>query len=188
MGEGAGTLATDCPACHRNCTVITVQKFREISQTKKLIGLDMKHFLLMASLAIFLAFSARAQTSSLKADRKIPRVGILSAGGRLTDGSPSLEAFKQGLRDLGYVEGQNIILELRNAEGKYDQIPRLASELISLNVDVIVASSTTDAAVASKATKTIPIVYMGADPVDNALTTSRKRPGENITGITVSPD
>ena len=113
---------------------------------------------------------------------KIARIGWLSIN-RAT--SPHLtEAFLQGLRDLGYVEGRNVVIEYRDAGGKPERFPALAAELVALKVDVIVAPSTPQALAAKQATKTIPIVFIGtADPVGSGLVTSLARPGGNVTGM-----
>ena len=96
-----------------------------------------------------------------------------------------MEAFRQGLRELGWIEGQNIAIEVRAAEGKYDRLPGLAAELVRLKVDVIFASSTPAALAAKHATTTIPIVIgRVADPVGSGLVASLARPGGNITGWT----
>ena len=122
---------------------------------------------------------------------KVPRVGYLHPG------SPSdplrqrrLEAFRQGLRDLGYVEGQNIAIESRWAEGQYDRYPALAAELVRLKVEVIVAVTGLATQAAQQATRTIPIVMLlVADPVGSGLVASLARPGGNVTGLTgMSPD
>src|SRR5262249_46791076 len=94
------------------------------------------------------------------------------------------EAFLQGLRDLGYVEGRNVVIEYRSAEGKLERLPALAAELVSLKVDVIVASVTAAALAAKQATRAIPIVFPAvSDPVATGLVTSFARPGENVTGL-----
>jgi putative ABC transport system substrate-binding protein len=94
------------------------------------------------------------------------------------------EAFRQGLRDLGYVEGRNVVIEYRDAEGKPERLPALAAELVALKVDVIVAGSTPHALAAKRATRTLPIVFIGAgDPVTDGLVTSLARPGGNVTGL-----
>ncbi|MGH7798383.1 MAG: ABC transporter substrate-binding protein [Candidatus Binatia bacterium] len=123
---------------------------------------------------------------------RVPRIGVLSASSsvRATD-DPRFEAFRMGLRELGYAEGKNIVIEVRYAEGKLNRLPALAAELVSLKVDVIVVAGGTAPALAAKAaTTTIPIVmtYVG-DPVARGLIVSLARPGGNITGLTsVSPD
>src|SRR6059036_526969 len=93
--------------------------------------------------------------------------------------SPHLrEAFRQGLRDLGYVEGRNVVIEYRDAEGKFERLPALAAELVALKVDVIVAPK--------QATRTLPIVFATAgDPVTSGLVTSLARPGGNVTGLSI---
>jgi putative ABC transport system substrate-binding protein len=111
---------------------------------------------------------------------KIARIGYLAPA--LAAG-PVLEAFRQGLRDLGYVEGRNLVIEYRAAEGKFERLPALAAELVALKVDVIVAPPTVAALAAQQATKTLPIVFIGvADPVASGLVTSLARPGGNVTG------
>jgi putative tryptophan/tyrosine transport system substrate-binding protein len=114
--------------------------------------------------------------------KKVPRIGFLSAATRTS--SPHLtEAFLQGLRELGYVEGQNITIEYRWAEGRFEQLPDLAGDLVHLKVDVIVAAVTQPSLAAKKATGTIPIVMVGvSDPVESGLVASLARPGTNITG------
>ena len=121
--------------------------------------------------------------------KKVPRIGLLSPF------SPSAtarwhEAFRKGLRDLGWVEGKNISIEYRYAEGKRDRLPELAADLVRLKVDVIVAAVNTDAVAAKKATSTIPIVVASAgDPVALGLVESLARPGGNITGLSqIAPE
>jgi putative ABC transport system substrate-binding protein len=111
--------------------------------------------------------------------KKIPRIGFLSP----TADDSRVEAFRQGLRELGYVEGQNITIEYRWADGRFEQLPDLASELVRLKVDVVVAVVTQASLAAKKATGTIPIVMIGvSDPVGSGLIFSLARPGANITG------
>jgi putative tryptophan/tyrosine transport system substrate-binding protein len=119
---------------------------------------------------------------------KVPRIGVLSPG--FPGPSPLHDAFRQGLRELGYVEGQNIVIEYQYAEGKMDRLADLAAELVRLKVDVIVTSSTLAIQAAKQATKTVPIVMANvADPVAVGLVASLARPGGNITGLTnVAPD
>jgi ABC-type uncharacterized transport system substrate-binding protein len=112
--------------------------------------------------------------------KKIPRIGYLSA----TRPQPRDEAFRQGLRELGYVEGQNIVIEWRFAEGKVDQVPRNAGELVRLKVDIIVTTGPTDTRAAKAATSEIPIVMaQDSDPVGDGFVVSLARPGGNITGL-----
>lgn len=121
--------------------------------------------------------------------KKIPRVGFLIAS-TASSQEPRLEAFRQGLRDLGYIEGQNIALEIRSGEGKPARLPALTAELVGLKVDVIVTGGATSTRHAKKATATIPIVMtQDADPVGNGFVASLPRPGGNITGLSnVSAD
>jgi len=114
---------------------------------------------------------------------KVARIGHLSPN---LAANPHLrDAFLQGLRDLGYVEGRNVVIEYRDAEGKLERLPALAAELVALKVDVIVAEGgTLGPRVAMRATTTIPIVFAGAgDPVGSGLVTSLARPGGNVTGL-----
>jgi putative ABC transport system substrate-binding protein len=115
--------------------------------------------------------------------KKVPRIGVLVAGHPPT--RPSLEGFRQGLRDLGYVEGKNIILELRWDEGKPDPWSELAADLVRRKVDVILAGHTAAALAAKEATTSIPIVIgaAGGDPVSAGLVASLARPGGNVTGL-----
>jgi putative ABC transport system substrate-binding protein len=115
---------------------------------------------------------------------KVPRIGYLTTGtGR---NSPNAEALRQGLRDLGYVEGQNIAIEHRSAKGNNDRLTALAAELVRLKVDIIFAASGPPAAAAKKATSTIPIIFVGTvDPVASGLVASLARPGGNVTGFSI---
>src|SRR5713226_572366 len=116
---------------------------------------------------------------------KIARIGYLT--GNLAANPHVPEAFRQGLRDLGYVEGRNVVIEYRDAEGKYDRLPALAAELVALKVDVIVVGSTPQALAAKQATRTLPIVFAAVtDPVTDGLVTSLARPGGNVTGLSTS--
>jgi putative tryptophan/tyrosine transport system substrate-binding protein len=126
-------------------------------------------------LALCLPVEAQQQT-------KIPRVGFVTGG---SNRGPQVEAFRQGLRDLGYIEGQTILVEYRDLEGKPDRSPGLVAELMELKVDVIVALPITAIRAAKQATKTIPIVILTLqDPVAIGLVDSLARPGGNITGLT----
>ncbi len=118
--------------------------------------------------------------------KKVPRIGFLSFVARPNSPAPNTEAFRQGLRDLGYVEGQNVVIEYRYAEGKADRLPDLAAELVRLKVDIIVAQSTETVLAAKNATSTIPIVMTNsADPVGSGLVASLARPGGNVTGMSL---
>src|SRR5262244_3276794 len=123
--------------------------------------------------------SVHAEAQQLK---KIPRVGFLAGA----SGEPNLRGLRQGLRELGYVEGKNIIIEYRVSEGEFDRFHALAAELVRLKVDVIVTQGTPAAAAAKNATSTIPIIMSGGtDPVATGLVPSLARPGGNITGVTI---
>jgi putative ABC transport system substrate-binding protein len=139
------------------------------------------NILLVAACLVAVPLGAAAQPAG-----KVSRVGVLSTGP--AGSNPHLsEAFRQGLRDLGWLEGQNIVLEYRYAEGRDDRLPALAAELVRQNPDAIVATSTASTVALSKATKTIPIVFMGAgDPVSLGLVASLGRPGGNVTGLSFS--
>ena len=118
--------------------------------------------------------------------KKVPRIGYLSGGDAASDSARS-EAIRLALRERGYIEGQNIAIEYRYAEGKVDRFPELAAELVRLKVDIIVVAGGNRIILAAKnATKTIPIVMVGAgiDPVEAGLVESLARPGGNVTGIT----
>jgi putative ABC transport system substrate-binding protein len=113
---------------------------------------------------------------------KVARIGWL--GDKPAPGHPLREAFLQGLRDLGYVEGRNVVIEYRFSEGKLERYPALATELVALKVDVIVAPIAPAALAAKQATRTIPIVFAAvADPITDGLVTSLARPGGNVTGL-----
>ena len=115
---------------------------------------------------------------------KVYRIGVLTLG--LTPSAPPVEAFRQGLREHGHVEGQNIALEFRFAEGRIDRLPALAAELVRLKVDVIVTESNAAALAAKHATQEIPIVMaVAGDPVRAGVVASLARPGGNVTGLTL---
>lgn len=116
---------------------------------------------------------------------RIPRIGYLSASGAAARPDPQFEAFAKGMLDLGYVDGKNIQIAVRYAEGKGDRIPDLIAELVKLNVDVIIVSVLPAIRAAKQATQTIPIVMVStADPVAAGLVDSLARPGGNLTGVT----
>jgi putative ABC transport system substrate-binding protein len=113
---------------------------------------------------------------------KVARIGILTIN--LAAAPHNIEAFLQGLRDLGYVEGRNLVIEYRSAEGKFERFPAVAAELVALKVDVLVAPGTPAALAAKQATRTLPIVFIAVgDPVTSGLVTSLARPGGNVTGL-----
>jgi putative tryptophan/tyrosine transport system substrate-binding protein len=117
--------------------------------------------------------------------KKIPRIGYLSGSGTPNNPGSQVEAFRQGLRDLGYIEGKNILVEYRYAEGREDRFRDLAAELVGLNVDVLVTASTIAVRAAKQLSATMPIVMAGVgDAVATGLVASLSRPGANVTGIT----
>src|SRR5215813_4512814 len=135
-------------------------------------------------LALGVTAEAQAQQSA-----KVPRVGYLT--GATPDGqSARLEAFRQGLRELGYVEGKNIVIEYRYAEEKLDRLPAVAAELVRFKVEVIVTGGSTSTRAAKEVTTTIPIVMAQVnDPVGNGFVASLARPGGNTTGLsTLAPE
>ena len=138
----------------------------------------------LCTMLFALSLSAEAQQPT-----KIPRIGYL-LGVSLSASSTRTEAFRQGLRDFGYVEGNNIIIEWRSAEGKFDRLPALAAELVRLKVDVIVTAGPIPTRAAKEVTSTIPIIMtQDPDPVGNGFVASLARPGGNITGLsTLAPE
>jgi putative ABC transport system substrate-binding protein len=123
-------------------------------------------------------------TAGAQTPTKVPRIGFLSSLSS-TETTGSFESFRQGLRELGYVEGQNITIEYRYAERRPERLPALAAELVRLKVDVIVTGGPPAPEAAKQATSTIPIVFaLSGDPVAEGLVASLARPGGNITGLT----
>ena len=138
---------------------------------------------ILALSAMLLALCSSADAQQPK---KVPRIGYLSAQRPATDSARS-DAIRLALRERGHIEGQNIAIEYRYAEGKLDRLPELAAELVRLKVDlIVVAAAETAIRAAKNATKTIPIVMLGqgADPVEAGLIESLARPGGNVTGLT----
>jgi putative tryptophan/tyrosine transport system substrate-binding protein len=134
-------------------------------------------------IALFAMLLPSPYLAEAQQPKRIPRIGFLAPGSPSSD-SPRVDPFRQGLQELGYTEGQNIVIELRFAEGKSERLPALVAELIQLKVDVIVLSGTPAAQVAKRATTTIPIVMgTSADPVGTELVASLARPGGNVTGL-----
>ncbi len=136
--------------------------------------------------AVLLAFAVIAEAQQ---PARIPRIGILVAASASFN-LPRVEAFRQRLRELGYVEGKNIVIEYRYAEGKLDRLPDLVAELVQLKVDVIVTAGGTATLAAKKAGVTMPIVFGNVgDPVGTGIVSSLARPGGNITGLSMmAPD
>jgi putative tryptophan/tyrosine transport system substrate-binding protein len=135
---------------------------------------------------VLLALGVTAEAQQLK---KTARIGVLSPFSASVT-APWHRAFEQGLRERGWIEGQNIVIEYRYAEGKNNRLPDLAAELVRLEVDIIVTSGATETLPAKKVTTAIPIVMAAAgDPVGTGLVDSLARPGGNVTGLTnISPD
>jgi putative tryptophan/tyrosine transport system substrate-binding protein len=135
---------------------------------------------LLVGLALAYIHPAEAQQA-----KKIPRIGFLGAASASALTS-QLDAFRQGLHELGYIEGKNIVVEYRYADAKVDRVPELAAELVDLKVDVIVTYQTPSVLALKKASATIPIVFaMLSFPVENGIIASFARPGGNATGLTV---
>ena len=140
------------------------------------------------ALALCAMLFALCSPTDAQQPTKIPRIGYLGANS-LSINLDRPEAFRQGLRELGYIEGKNIVIEWRSAEGKQDRLPALAAELVRLNVDIIITGGPPSTRAAKKATVTIPIVMgFDNDPVGNGFVASLARPGGNITGLaTLAP-
>jgi len=139
--------------------------------------------------AIVVAFTLWEVSAEAQQPAKVPRIGYLSGSG-LSQLADRIEAFRQGLRELGYVEGKNIVIEWRSAEGKFDRLPELAAELVRLKLDVIVSPGPSATRPLKEATSTIPIVMaQDTDPVGSGFIASLARPGGNITGLaTLAPE
>ena len=136
--------------------------------------------LALSAVLLALSFSSEAQQPG-----KIPRVGYVAAGGDPNNPGSLVEAFRQGLRELGYIEGKNILVEFRYGEGNRELVLSLVTELVQLKVDVLVVTSLTSIRAAKQATKTVPIVMVTVqDPVETGIIESLARPGGNITGVT----
>ncbi len=137
--------------------------------------------IVLLALAALLAL----RTAAAQQPAKLPRIGVLSPASPPPAPAPALDAFRQGLRELGYVEGQNILLEYRHADWQFDRLPALAAELVQRTPDVLFTYTTNGALAAKQATTTIPIVVGSAgDMVGRGLVASLARPGGNITGTT----
>ena len=135
--------------------------------------------LLVVLFVLTLSCQARAEQPS-----KVSKIGFLVMASQ-SFAATRAASFEQGLHSLGYIEGRNVVIEYRYAEGKADRLPALAAELVGLQVDVIVAASTPGVLAAKKATSTIPIVFVSVgDPVASGFVASLARPGGNVTGLT----
>jgi putative ABC transport system substrate-binding protein len=136
--------------------------------------------ILLVSLALASVHLAEAQQP-----KKVPRIGYVSASGGPGILAARFEIFRQGLRDLGYIDGKNILVEVRYAEGKQDRFPGLVADLVELKVDVLLLTTLPGIRAAKQATTTIPIVIITAqDPVATGIVDSLAHPGSNITGLT----
>jgi putative tryptophan/tyrosine transport system substrate-binding protein len=145
------------------------------------LGMNRRRFLTTSLAGVLVAPRAgRAQPAT------VARIGYLSPRSASAD-SPHIEAFRQGLRDLGYVDGQHAVIEARYADGRSERLSALAAELVRLNVDVIVAAPTPAVRAAQRATRTIPVVMaFSGDPVGEGIVDRLARPGGNITGLSAT--
>src|SRR5207245_6099512 len=136
----------------------------------------------MRLIGLVLALALAPLVAEAQPAEKLARIGYLSLG----SAADTPKALLQGLRELGYVEGQNLVIEYRYAEGKAERLPDLAAELVSLKVDIIVAGGTPAPLAAKHATRRIPIVMSAAgNPVETGLVASLARPGGNVTGLSL---
>jgi putative ABC transport system substrate-binding protein len=134
--------------------------------------------------ALVVAFAMCGAVATAQQPKKVARIGYLTAQSAVAE-QPRLESFRQGLRALGYVDGQNIAIEFRHTDGKFAELPDVTAELVRLKVDVLIVNTTNAALAAKNATRTIPIFFIGvSDPVAAGLVDSLARPGGNITGLT----
>ena len=137
-------------------------------------------------LIALLSWSATHESVGAQPNENVRRIGFL-AGGSTAVSAPTVVAFREGLRELGWVEGQNVVIDFRSAEGRFDRLPDLAAELVRRKVDLIVAVPTPAAVAAKNATTTIPIVMISVpNPVELQLVDSLARPGRNVTGVSFS--
>jgi putative ABC transport system substrate-binding protein len=137
-----------------------------------------------ATVVLLIGFVLAVDIAAAQQTKKLPRVGFLFIGSK---DQPHLHSFRQGLRDLGYVEGKNIAIEYRYAEGKPDALPVLAAEIVALNLDVILTTTLLATRAVAQATSTIPVVAVASgDPVRDGLVKSLASPGANLTGLSSS--
>lgn len=132
--------------------------------------------------AIVVAFALCGAATHAQQPTKIPPIGVLLGTGS-PSGSPRLDAFRQGLRELGYIEGKDFAIEPRFAEGRFDRLPEMARDLVRIKVEIIFAVGTPAVKAAKDATQTIPIVSSSSDPVGTGLVASLAQPGGNVTGL-----
>jgi putative ABC transport system substrate-binding protein len=148
-------------------------KLNSKTRIRKLVGM----------ISVVFTFAMCGEEAEAQQRARIPRIGIL-VGSSLSANTARIEAFREGLRELGYIEGKNIVIESRSADGKFDRLPQLATEMVRLNVDVIVTTGPIVNRPAKQATSTIPIVMgFDNDPVGNGFVNSLARPGGNMTGL-----
>ncbi len=139
---------------------------------------------LATAFVVLILVVAGAVRAEAQQPKKVPRIGFMSGSGDANNPEPLFEAFRQGLRDLGYVEHKNLLIEGRYAEGRLDRIPALVNELLEQKLDVFVTESNVAIRAAKKTTKTIPIVMVSSiDPVAAGYVDSLAHPGGNITGL-----
>src|SRR5262249_43903182 len=166
------------------CSAQVQAQYKHSREAKDVRGNEQQKLGSFALCAMLLALCASAEAQQPK---KVPRIGYLSSSDPATE-STRAEAIRLALRELGYIEGQNISTEYRYAEGKRDRLPELAAELVRLKVDIIVvAGGTVAIRAAMNATKTVPILMAitGIDPVEAGVVASLARPGGNVTGLTL---
>jgi len=147
------------------------------------LGARMTRRIVIAGLATLLV--APKRSSAQQAPAKIPRVGWIWLGGRSAGNSTEVTGFRQGLKELGYIEGQDIVVEYRFGEGRRDRLADLVAELVQLRPDVLVAMGDVTLRAVKSATTTIPVVSLTGDPVGGGLVASLARPGGNITGVSM---
>jgi putative ABC transport system substrate-binding protein len=162
---------------------MTVRKQRAVSIKEPELNECLKKFVCSCILVTFLLLTH--SVTQVQQPTKIPRIGFLPSAGDASNPGTQITAFQQGLRDLGYIDGKNILIEYRYGEGQAERIPSFVAELVQLKVDVLVVGSPGAVQEAKKATKTIPIVFViTQDPVAAGYVDSFARPGSNVTGIT----
>jgi len=143
----------------------------------------LRAYTLIAVLILLPALLAAPLAADAQQAGKVPRIGFLSVTSP-SDRPSLLDAFRQGLRELGWVEGQNIVIDYRYADDRLDRLPDLAAELVRLKVDIIVSVGTQGVTAARNATEAIPIVMIGVrDPAGTGLIVNLSRPGGNVTGV-----
>ena len=158
---------------------VSVVRFQDKAQKKAM----KKAFVGLTLCTMLLALCSFAQAQQ---PAKIPRIGFVSGSGDPSNPGPNVDAFRQGLQDLGYLEGKNLLVEYRYAEGNNERLPSLVAELVQLTVDVVVVVALPAIRAAKQATKSIPIVMVtNFDPVAFGLVASLARPGGNVTGLTL---